>query len=148
MPALDHVWQFEHVTGRVGCWRNIQTDAEEHCTLLSGSGLNIVSLMATVQCSLCDDGRAQHRISKLVICVCWIGLPLGLEAPVMTPNGVNFLFFLSFVCAGGAQTGYLLQNYVWLVVEVSPGRQYHAGMYSNNRLEQTYFLWVLLVLQH
>ena len=22
-----------------------------------------------------------------------LGLPLGLEAPVMTPNGVNFLFF-------------------------------------------------------
>ena len=26
------------------------------------------------------------------------GLPLGLEAPVMTPNGVNFLFFTNYVC--------------------------------------------------
>ena len=26
----------------------------------------------------------------------WLGLPLGLEAPVMTPNGVIFLFFSFF----------------------------------------------------
>ena len=26
-----------------------------------------------------------------------LGLPLGLEAPVMTPNGVNFLFFSSYI---------------------------------------------------
>ena len=28
------------------------------------------------------------------LCLRVLGLPLGLEAPVMTPNGVTYLFFL------------------------------------------------------
>ena len=37
---------------------------------------------------------------------CYLGLPLGLEAAVVTPNGVNFLFlfFSSNVLTSGATT--------------------------------------------
>ena len=38
-------------------------------------------------------GGLARQAQLLALTMSSPGLPLGLEAPVMTPNGVNFLFF-------------------------------------------------------
>ena len=51
--------------------------------------------------TICIGGPTrEYYMTLLLVAIGKLGLPLGLEAPVMTPNGVSFLFFLSAIGKG------------------------------------------------
>ena len=55
-----------------------------------------MSVMLRIRCKLVRVHSIMHTTTALCLLTS-LGLPLGLEAPVMTPNSVIFSFFF-FLC--------------------------------------------------